>query len=56
MTWSEAIAAARLYHRKKTQSRNERGVDYDEAGTEYNALPNIVKNALDHLCNCGEIQ
>ena len=56
MTWNDALTVARQYHHKKTQSRHGLGVDYDENGTEYSAMPNIVKDALDYLCESGEIQ
>lgn len=55
-TWNDAIAEARRYHEKKMQYRCLYGVDYDEDGAIYTAMPNMVKDALNHLCETGEIQ
>jgi hypothetical protein len=53
--WEYALFVAREYHAKKQTQRHERGIDYDEDGEAYNAFPQIVKNALNYLCEIGEI-
>lgn len=54
--WEDALFVAREYHAKKQTQRHERGIDYDEDGEVYNAFPQIVKDALNYLCDVGEIQ
>ena len=56
LTWNDAIAEARRYHEKKMQYRYLYGVDYDEDSAIYTAMPEIIKDALNHLCETGEIQ
>ena len=56
LTWDDAIADARRYHEKKMQYRSLYGVDYDEDSAIYTAMPEITKDALNHLCETGEIQ
>ena len=56
LTWNDAIAEARRYHEKKMQCRSLYGVDYDEDSAIYTAMPEIIKDALNHLCETGEIQ
>lgn len=54
-SWENALFSAREYHAKKQAQRYEYGVDYDEDGEIYNAFPAIIKNALNYLCDIGEI-
>lgn len=55
INWEDALFVAREYHAKKQTQRHERGIDYDEDGEVYNAFPQIVKDALNYLCDVGEI-
>lgn len=53
--WGNALYEARKYHAKKMNSRYNEGIDYDEDRKIYDNFPEIVKDALNYLCEIGEI-
>ena len=50
-----ALYEARRYHAKKMNSRYNEGIDYDENGEIFDNFPEIIKDALNYLCEIGEI-
>ena len=53
--WENALYEARRYHAKKMSSRYNEGIDYDENGEIFDNFPEIIKDALNYLCEIGEI-
>lgn len=53
--WENALYDARMYHLKKRSNRYNYGVDYDENGEIYDGFPEVVKRAIEYLCENGEI-
>ena len=43
------------YHAKKMNRRYNEGIDYDEDGKIYDNFPEIIKDALNYLCEIGGI-
>ena len=55
ITWENALYEARRYHAQKMSSRYNEGIDYDENGEIFDNFPEIIKDALNYLCEIGEI-
>lgn len=55
IAWENALFEARRYHAKKMSYRYNYGVDYDEDGEILNSFPQIILDALNYLCEIGEI-
>ena len=55
LTWENALYEARRYHAKKMNSRYTEGIDYDEDGKIYDNFPEMIKDAINYLCEIGEI-
>lgn len=55
LTWEDALYEARRYHANKMNSRYIDGIDYDEDGKIYDDFPEVIKEAINYLCEIGEI-